>query len=476
MGKSTLSGLVATSSSNSLTITNATTNTYAAGICAYASPNTSATGGFSTNISDCKSSATITVNITGTYNNVGGILGYANGVANRSDVGVFIDECSVTGGTLTNASTQTNNIGTGGIVGFRNTIGRLDITNCEVGNGTNSANVTIKGNHTVGGIISRTNGETATHITNISNCTVGNKTTICKERTNAISTTHGTAFGGFIGYAQQCQLTGTNTFSGTIKVGTTGSYVAGTNIGGLIGYLGTGTKLQGNINIDGSIDAGSTIASNTASSRIGGAIGYVPAGSNNIDGQFYINPQMTTANSSYVGGFIGYNDASLYILGSSAIVDLTGSSSAENEAQMALDSNVARSTDVTINTITAKEYVGGFIGRNNGTIYVGSQKDLDDQDSIGTFTANLVANVNGNRYVGGFVGYNNGTITTDNCKANVTNAGNICNAAAYKTSTEIGGIVGYNASSATFAVEEQENYFANSGVPGRTPLDSRSRR
>lgn len=446
-----------------VSITTTNSKIYAGGIVGMASPNLVSSGRTNITIEICSFDGTVDVTSTGTTNYVGGIVGYTEGISNDQNVGVIIKECNAVSGLVSNASRSSSGIGTGGIVGYRNPIGSLQIIDCNTGNGT--SDYVIAGNHTVGGIISCANGDDG-YLTTISGCTVGERTIIRRVANGYNHTSYKTAFGGFAGYTQNCSFIKGNTFSGQIKLAdTNNNYDAGENIGGLIGYIGSNTEVKNNIRVNGTIDAGST-----QSTSIGGAIGYAPNATHDIDGEYYINPTMITTVSNNVGGFIGKNDGTIYLLGTASIVDnpnsANGTSTALSESQSADDFATPQAGE-NIHAISAKNNVGGFIGYNNGTIKIGTQTASNiNVKTVGTFTATLVANVNGEENVGGFVGFNNATITTKDCEVSITNSGNICNDNNYLNSRCLGGIVGCNAVGAYFLIEEQDNYFANSGIIG----------
>ena len=443
---------------------------YAGGFVGTASPNLISTDKNTITINNCSFNGNIDISSDAT-NYVGGIVGYAYGISSDTSVGIDVTYCDVVGGTISNASTKTSGIGTGGIVGYRNLVSKLTIKDCTVGNGL--SNLIIEGNNMVGGVISYANCDDG-FLTTINHCTVGNKTTIKRVANGHDHDEYGTAFGGFVGYTKNCTIKGGSSFGGTIIVGigtASNDFSYGENVGGLIGYLGSNTSIENDITIVGTINAG-----NTNSSSIGGAIGYAPPATHNINGKYYINPTMITTNSTNVGGFIGYNEGTIYLLGTASIVDNsnTALSSNNSESQAADDLGEPQEGDDT-HAISANSNVGGFVGWNAGVIKIGTQTEsIISNKSVGTFSAKLVAGVNGVLNVGGFVGLNSGEITTKDCKANVINSGNICNESPYYLSAKcIGGIVGCNEADAYFLIEEKDNYFANSGTIGKGDSQNR---
>lgn len=84
--------------------------------------------------------------------NIGGVLGYVGGDAGASGKGntVRIEGCIVQKAAIQAASSATESSHIGGVLGYGSEYVAAFITGCKVGNGADT--VTIKGEHSLGGI------------------------------------------------------------------------------------------------------------------------------------------------------------------------------------------------------------------------------------------------------------------------------------------------------------------------------------
>lgn len=386
--------------------------------------------------------------IVATKSNIGGILGYIegdDGASGKSNT-VRIEGCSVDKAVIQSASSANTSSQIGGILGYGSQYVAAFITGCKVGVG---GAVSIKGEHSLGGIAGGMSNAKGGYI---DSCTVGAYTTIDRIAVggNGVeeSPKHGTAIGGLVGFTQDSKddtspltttFSGTSAFNGTITVS-----VEATNpstdsdgkiscIGGIVGDMGSGANFA-----SGSyVTVGGNINITLAAANVGGVVGRTNKAT--FIGKFNVAPNMSTENAENVGGFIGKNIGTVYIL-----ADTTDK--LENTTVGALNG-----TEITIGgKIKGTSEVGGFIGVNNSgsTLNIGSNVANAKPYKSGTLTITITASVTGSGdNVGGIVGKNEGddANTQDNDYATIDIVkGTIEQNGAIIGANNVGGIIGLN--------------------------------
>ena len=379
--------------------------------------------------------------------NIGGVLGYVGGDAGASGKGntVRIEGCSVDKAVIQAASSANTSSQIGGILGFGSEFVAAFITGCEVGVG---GTVSIKGEHSLGGIAGGMSNAKGGYI---DSCTVGANTVIERIAVggNGVeeSPKHGTAIGGLVGFTQDSKddtspltttFSGTSAFNGTITVS-----VEATNpstdsdgkiscIGGIVGDMGSGANFASGSNVT----VGGNINITLAAANVGGVVGRTNKAT--FIGKFNVAPNMSTENAENVGGFIGKNIGTVYIL-----ADTTDK--LENTTVGAFNG-----TEITIGgKIKGTSEVGGFIGVNNSgsTLNIGSNVANAKPYKSGTLEITITASVTGSHdNVGGIVGKNEGAsslgatdyATIDIVKGTIEQNGAIIGA------NNVGGIIGLN--------------------------------
>lgn len=386
--------------------------------------------------------------IVATKSNIGGVLGYVGGDAGASGKSntVRIEGCSVDKAVIQAASSANTSSQIGGILGYGSQYVAAFITGCKVGVG---GAVSIKGEHSLGGIAGGMSNAKGGYI---DSCTVGANTTIERiavgnDNTVLESPKHGTAIGGLVGFTQDSKddtspltttFSGTSAFGGTITVS-----VEATNksqdsdakiscIGGIVGDMGSGANFASGSNVT----VGGNINITLAAANVGGVVGRTNKAT--FIGKFNVAPNMSTENAENVGGFIGKNIGTVYIL-----ADTTDK--LENTTVGALNG-----TEITIGgKIKGTSEVGGFIGVNNSgsTLNIGSNVANAKPYKSGTLTITITASVTGSGdNVGGIVGKNEGAsslgatdyATIDIVKGVILQKGDI------KGQKYVGGIIGLN--------------------------------
>ena len=393
----------------------------------------------------CYSSSDASVGIFSFKNTEGGIVGYATASRNIDGTTINIENCKVLSARIQsieqNNSTATLGINAGGILGTHDSKAILNITGCEVGSSSYkapqaSANVLIRGENSIGGIIGAAN-----RYLTITDTKVFGDVKIARANSWGTVRNHdsyNTAIGGLIGYtptsvdgnAPNIILGGTLIFAGTVDANqatTAGSNTNIQSVGGIAGFLGAGTQFASGaqIYIVGAINTGSQ----ANVTNIGGVVGEVANAA--FSGTFFVAPNMTVSTATNVGGFIGTATGTCTILADDTDIHIGG-------------------------TISAKQYVGGFIG------IVGNDSTL----AIGPATYNGVD-------------YSKGVKITIHGTAFTTNAAGIptyiptsavaysitCNAASISaTQTDVGGIVGKNLGGAGKGVNIQKGTIINGGA------------
>lgn len=420
--------------------------TFAGGIAGVADPiqGNSYNAGITLIIRNC--SVSTSGIIESAKSNIGGVLGYVGGDAGASGKGnsVRIEGCEVQKVAIQAASSAKESSHIGGVLGYGSDYVAAFITGCKVGNGADT--VTIKGEHSLGGIAGGMSNAKGGYI---DSCIVGEKAII--ERINqgggnlSENPKHGTAIGGLVGFTEDSTDTTsplTTTFSGTSKfLGTINVTVGTTNqsstsdaaiscIGGIVGDMGSGAnfasgsevEVRGNINV--TLEA----------ANIGGVAGRTSNAT--FIGKFNVAPNMSTENAENVGGFIGKNIGTVYIL-----ADTTDK--LENTTVGALNG-----TEITIGgKIKGTSEVGGFIGVNNSgsTLNIGSNIANAKAYKSGTLEITITASVTGSHdNVGGIVGKNEGVSGQDDYAIVDIVKGTIKQNGAIKGANNVGGIIGLN--------------------------------
>lgn len=423
--------------------------TFAGGIAGVADPiqGNSYNAGITLTIRNC--SVSTSGIIESAKSNIGGVLGYVGGDAGASGKSntVRIEGCSVDKVVIQAASSANTSSQIGGILGFGSEFVAAFITGCEVGVG---GTVSIKGEHSLGGIAGGMSNAKGGYI---DSCTVGAYTTIERiavgnDNTVLESPKHGTAIGGLVGFTQDSKddtspltttFSGTSAFGGTITVS-----VEATNksqdsdakiscIGGIVGDMGSGANFASGSNVT----VGGNINITLAAANVGGVAGRTNKAT--FIGKFNVAPNMSTENAENVGGFIGKNIGTVYIL-----ADTTDK--LENTTIGALNG-----TSISIGgKIKGTSEVGGFIGVNNSgsTLNIGSNVANAKAYKSGTLEITITASVTGSHdNVGGIVGKNEGDDenTQDNDYAIVDIVkGTIKQNGAIKGANNVGGIIGLN--------------------------------
>lgn len=378
--------------------------------------------------------------------NIGGVLGYVGGDAGASGKGntVRIEGCSVDKAVIQAASSANTSSQIGGILGYGSQYVAAFITDCKVGVG---GAVSIKGEHSLGGIAGGMSNAKGGYI---DSCTVGANTTIERiavgnDNTVLESPKHGTAIGGLVGFTQDSKddtspltttFSGTSAFGGTITVS-----VEATNksqdsdakiscIGGIVGDMGSGANFASGSNVT----VGGNINITLAAANVGGVVGRTNKAT--FIGKFNVAPNMSTENAENVGGFIGKNIGTVYIL-----ADTTDK--LENTTIGALNG-----TSISIGgKIKGTSEVGGFIGVNNSgsTLNIGSNVANAKPYKSGTLTITITASVTGSGdNVGGIVGKNEGVSGQDDYAIVDIVKGTIKQNGAIKGANNVGGIIGLN--------------------------------
>lgn len=413
--------------------------------------------GLSITIKDCYVNISTTTDdrkefagmIVATKSNIGGILGYIegdDGASGKSNT-VRIEGCSVDKAVIQAASSANTSSQIGGILGYGSQYVAAFITDCEVGVG---GAVSIKGEHSLGGIAGGMSNAKGGYI---DSCTVGANTVIERiavgnDNTVLESANHGTAIGGLVGFTQDSKddtspltttFSGTSAFNGTITVSVEATNPSSDSdgkiscIGGIVGDMGSGANFASGSNVT----VGGNINITLAAANVGGVVGRTNKAT--FIGKFNVAPNMSTENAENVGGFIGKNIGTVYIL-----ADTTDK--LENTTIGALNG-----TSISIGgKIKGTSEVGGFIGVNDSgsTLNIGSNVANAKPYKSGTLTITITASVTGSGdNVGGIVGKNEGDDenTQDNDYATIDIVkGTIEQNGAIIGANNVGGIIGLN--------------------------------
>lgn len=413
--------------------------------------------GISITIKDCYVNISTTTDdrkefagmIVATKSNIGGVLGYVEGsdIASGKSNTVRIEGCSVDKAVIQAASSANTSSQIGGILGYGSEFVAAFISGCKVGVG---GAVSIKGEHSLGGIAGGMSNAKGGYI---DSCTVGANTTIERidvggDKTVLESENHGTAIGGLVGFTQNSNddtspltttFSGTSAFGGTITVS-----VEATNksqdsdakiscIGGIVGDMGSGASFASgsDVTVGGTIDIKNSQGDWLAAANVGGVAGRTNTAT--FIGKFDVSPTMNTSAAENVGGFIGKNVGTVYIL-----ADTT---------ERIVDGKL-NGTNITIGgTIRGTSEVGGFIGVNNSgsTLNIGSNVANAKPYKSGKLEITITASVTGSGdNVGGIVGKNEGVSGQDGYAIVDIIKGTIKQNGAIKGANNVGGIIGLN--------------------------------
>lgn len=421
-----------------------------------------------------QSSNTSTSKINGD-NNVGGIVGYADGTSsNKVVIDSAVNSGAVTGnnnvggivggGTYASLTTSATNSGSikgvsavGGIVGCA---GDINASNkgFSITNASNTGTVTSTGGEYVGGISGYSRDTSYSG-------TISNEGNISASKTERVGGVVGYLFGGTLAGASNTQsVSGAGNVGGIVGVlegatidGATnnGTVTAtGNNVGGVVGWVVNGATIKGSLDNSksikgkdnvggivgynqGSVQQGSyTVKGNckiSGNSSIGGLVGFNDD-TGTIGISSFDNRGTTVTGTNYVGGFIGYN-------GKDGL-EISGYTNNSQVSGTNYVGGIVGSTDATLTiknsnnnaTITGYGYVGGILGECNGTSVA----------IIGCHNSGEVNITGGN--VGGILGYANG-----NCKIDIKNCYNDGLVKSTGTAGNVGGIVGRAYTSSTDA-------------------------
>ncbi len=358
------------------------------------------------------------LDLTGTYSNavIGTLRGTFTGLGHR----------------LSNLTVTTTS-GLSGFVGVnRGTLRDLGLTQLSVTGGSSSTNVgglvgynlgtvtdasvsgTISGGSNVGGLV----GYVASGSVTNSNILLG----------SSVSGS-GSNIGGIAGYSK-----------GTLSADSSAADVNGTaashNVGGLAGET---TGLVDQSDVSGSVSGGS---------NVGGLVGYVASGS--VTNSSLEATSIVSGSGSNIGGIAGYNKGTLSADRSGA--DVNGADASHNVGGIAGYNQGTLSLDHYTGDLQGGSQsinIGGLAGYSTGSI---DQSDVSGSVSGGGNVGGLVGYVasgsvsgsdsltgsvvtgSGNN-IGGIAGYNKGTLSGDSSLAEVNGAA---------ASHNVGGIAGYN--------------------------------
>lgn len=364
----------------------------------------------------------VNYNTTASDNPIGGIVGFSDGnkwyitncvasnVTLKSDkqyIGGIVGKTNGTIGKITGCEVQNVAMSTtnatdarflGGIVGYNNA-DQLEIATAKVGvNGE----TTIPGAYALGGIIGVAWEGKSTYI---HDCEVGHTLKIVRN-SSMPSSQYGVAIGGIVGYSADVEngrvLTfgGKIIFNGEIIIGTAKDSNTISNIGGIIGYMGSGSVFEDGSSV--SVDGKITFNSNATGTRknIGGVAGITK----NVEfiGTFNVKPKMelgSASSISNIGGFIGFNDGICAIIADDVIATLVaeGQVSAEGGTHIVIGGTIG---------VDGAENVGGFIGNNNHTLNIGPDEANGVRYNGQILNIEISGGITGHDNVGGFVGNN----------------------------------------------------------------------
>lgn len=332
----------------------------------------------------------------------------------------------------------------GGIIGYSDKYISIIVRECVVGTDDATDTVTIQGENSIGGIV----GETPDAVNEIIGCKVLNSATIKRASNWGVVTNageSGTAIGGIVGLTFNAEGTDpiTTTFSrnivfnGKIVIAVQTNYISASNrsndgvvrnVGGIVGDMGSGARIAtgSTIEVGGKIEITAAVDSTHSNRNIGGVAGRTKDVA--FSGTFNVAPTVTANTAYQVGGFIGKNNGTVNILADNTNIQIGG--------------NISSSHDV-----------GGFIGYNSesGTLLIGADQyravNYNDglsirivmsvSDADNEATINTLIKGDGNN-VGGIVGNSelNGVVKI--VKGTIINVGQVMG------HDNVGGIIGIN--------------------------------
>jgi len=292
--------------------------------------------------------------VTGTDDNVGGLVGYTSGS------NPIIDNSYATG-------PVTGNNYVGGLVGSINS-GSITISNSH-------ADGPVTGNSYVGGLVGSINSATVTIADSHATGDIWADASLYNQN-----------IGGLVGY-----LHGNYGLGGMIDSSyATGAVHAGdysSGVGGLVGY-GYGVSITGS-HADGPVTAG------LGSQNVGGLVGATDYG-NNIDNSYATGTVTAGAGSDSIGGLVGDN-ANSAITNSYAIGTVTADANASQNVGGLVGNNNSNSSienSYASGPVTGNNYVGGLVGYDNGN---------------GITNSFATGPVTGSSYTGGLLGGSSGS-------------------------------------------------------------------
>lgn len=454
--------------------------TFAGGIVGLANPKkgTQYEAGISTIIKGCTVNISTTTDdraafagiIQACKSNIGGVLGYVEGDKGALGKGnsVRIEGCKVQKAAIQAANGAKTSSHIGGVLGYGSEFVPAFITGCEVG--TDTGTVTIKGEHSLGGIAGGMSNAKGGYI---DSCMVGANTTIERidqggDASVSENPKHGTAIGGLVGFTEDSTdaispltttFSGTSSFLGTINVTVAATNSAGfdaaiSQIGGIVGDMGSGAHFASgsDVTVGGAINIKNVANDGLAAANVGGVAGRTSNAT--FIGKFDVRPTMTTPLTENVGGFIGKNVGTVYILADTTerIVDgklngtaitiggkITGTSEVggfigvnNSGSSLNIGSNVANAKPYTSGTLSitiatgaeisgSGNNVGGIVGKNEGAV----DTEKNDYATIDIVKGTIEQNgtISGKNYVGGIIGLNAGLLTTGGGEAESTIGG-----------------------------------------------------
>ena len=349
-----------------------------------------------TNGTAINAGGTYSLNASGKYYSVGGIVGYQ-----KSDEPLTNNTNSAA---ITFSGASTGYSAVGGVVGYCNGV---------ISGGGNSGTVTFSGssnsqNVPIGGVAARTpSGKSGDRISGVTN----SGKVVINTSTQSGKTVY---VGGIVGHHQSGNLNGTN--SGTLTVTRITCTIL--SLGGLagtaVGSITSGSQnlASGDISIEG-------LTSNQQS-YIGGLVGNLTGSDSSITGNNAGDVVVTSGSnikrSYYLGGIVGRSEGPLS--------SCTNSGAVSNAARMSGGGDYYMQ-------------IGGIVGYNNGTSTI---SDCHNTGNV-TNTANSTAYL----YIGGISSESDAPISNCDNTGNVSNSGNSGNSHPIC----VGGIAGVNSAGIT---------------------------
>ena len=443
-----------------------------------------------------KSATTInTPNNTGTVNgndNVGGIVGYADGTSsNKVVIDSSVNSGAVTGydnvggivgggtyASLTASATNSGSIkgvsavgGIAGCAGDRENSGR----GFSIANARNTGTVTSTGGEYVGGIAGYSRDTSYSG-------TISNENSVIATNSQRVGGVVGFLYGGTLsGAANSGKVQGSANVGGIVGVAEWGSINGATNsgdvsaseskVGGILGLFYKDNNSSNSSYISGTLTNTGCVSGDES---VGGIVGSIESGKTDT---FVWNATSNITSSElddddgvrghkYVGGAIGYLSANVTIAGSISVlgrdVDSNGydavaiggivgynagtiKKNTESDVIVCAVRVIARSNSTTVGSVVYNgttytgSIIGGIVGFNVGTIEGATRTNKDNGDAMD------VISVPNRDYVGGIAGVNLGTLT--NCE-NTSSYVGLLNTTKYGGQF-VGGVVGYNAGTVT---------------------------